>query len=452
MRVPLLAPDSALRRWLGAHPYTALTALVFLGLSVPFCLRRDSEFEAVYLSAARHLRQGGGLYGRGDGYLYPPFMAWAALPFTALPGRLLRPAWLLVNLVCLVLLVRLAWRLAGGGRLQGLPAAPAAGRRGEQAAALLGALGAFFYLENCLAHQQTDVVIGTLLLGGCLLLGRGRGLAAATCFGLAAAAKCTALLWAPYLVWRRRPAAGVWLVCVAVGANFLPDFANRAPSGRPRLAEFGQLYLRPLASSHYYLGTWGSDLVYNQSLAGAGQRWLTTTWAWGTADCHVANRPHPVSPAVLRAAVLGAEGILLLAVLAVCGAPFRRVEGGAHAAVSPQALECGVVLLLMLLFSPMSSKAHFGVMVLPGFCLACAAARSGSRLLWALVLAATALGVLANKDPLGERLYTLALWHGSVTWHALLLLGGCLLVLHRQRRTRASALPCPTAGVRGQAA
>jgi hypothetical protein len=87
--------------------------------------------------------------------------------------------------------------------------------------------------------------------------------------------------------------------------------------------------------------------------------------------------------------------------------------------------------MLMLLLSPMSSKAHFGVLVVPGFVLGRAALRSGSRFLWACFLVSVALALLSNKDPLGEKLYTLTLWYGTVTWQTLLLLIGCLAVCWR---------------------
>jgi hypothetical protein len=188
------------RNWLWTHPYTVATAVLFVGLAVPFLTIRGSEWKHVFVTAAEILRRGQDLYQPQNGFAYPAFMAWAALPFTFVPTPVERGAWLAVNLVCLAALVRWAWRLAGGGRLQG--AAPAA--RGEHLAAVLGFLCGAPYLCNCMNHQQTDIVIGALLLGGCLLLNRDRPMTAAVCFGLAAAMKCTALLWAPYLVWRRR--------------------------------------------------------------------------------------------------------------------------------------------------------------------------------------------------------------------------------------------------------
>src|SRR5207249_2663870 len=101
--------------------------------------------------------------------------------------------WYLINVVCVIGLVRWAWRVSGGGPLEG---AGAPDWR-EHLVFGIGLACAFRFVMDCLAHQQIDLVIGALLMGGCLALARSRGLLAATAFGLAAALKCTALLWAP---------------------------------------------------------------------------------------------------------------------------------------------------------------------------------------------------------------------------------------------------------------
>src|SRR3954462_6358319 len=93
------------------HPYTVLGFLILIPLAVSFCLRTDSEWEFVFVKAARNLWLGDDIYRRTDSYLYPPFMAWAPLPFLALPAGLVRPAWMLVNIGCLVLAIRGAWSL-----------------------------------------------------------------------------------------------------------------------------------------------------------------------------------------------------------------------------------------------------------------------------------------------------------------------------------------------------
>ena len=238
MTARALSFASLVGRWLAAHPYTSIGVVVLAALSVSFLHREDSEWEYVYVEAAQQLRHGLDIYRPDIGNSYPPFATLAALPFTYLSPHWQRCLWLGVNLGCLVFMLRGAWRLAGGGALQG--AAGAA--RGEHLAALVGGLCGIFYLQNCLAHQQTDVVLGALLIGGCLALSRERSLWAATCFGLAAAVKCTPLLWAPYLLWRRRPVAAVWLVAVAVGVNLLPDLVQSPATGHGWLAEYVNRY------------------------------------------------------------------------------------------------------------------------------------------------------------------------------------------------------------------
>jgi hypothetical protein len=434
MNRPPAGRRAATWAWLKAHPYSLAAAAVLLALAVPFCRRADSEWEEVYLPAARRLARGEALYRAEENYLYPPFMAWAALPFADLPPRTGRLAWLAVNLACGVFLVRGAWRLAGGGPLQGAVPAP----RTEHLAALLGGACGVCSLQNCLAHQQTDVAIGALLVGGCLLLARGRALAAVTCFGLAAACKCTPLLWLPYFLCRRRPGAAAWLACVALGANLLPDLLAGPPPGRPRLVDYADRFVLPLARSDRPPGTWGSELIYNQSLSGSCQRWLSTTWVWGAADCTLAPRPGAPAAGALRGVAYGTGLLLLLGAAWAAGRPLRRVGEAKEGEVGAQALECGMLLALALLLSPMSGKAHFGVLLVPGFCLARAALRGRDRLAGALLAAAVSLALLGNKDLLGNRLYTLSLWYGATTWEALLLLLGCGAVLSRHRRAAAA--------------
>jgi hypothetical protein len=412
--------------WMRIHPYTTAALAVLAALGVSFCLRRDSEWDKVYVRAADHLWRGQDIYRPQDAYLYPPFMALASLPFRSLPASVSRTAWLLINVACALALVRWAWRLPGGPPLEGRGRT----RFAEHCAAVLGVLCGLPYIENCLAHQQTDVVVGALLLGGCLLLARSRALGAAGCFGVAAAMKCTPLLFAPYLAWRGRRGAAALVVVVAVAVNLLPDLVHRSPSGRPWVVEYARRYLLRLTEAGHYVGTWGSDPMYNQSLAGAGHRWFLTRLTWTATDCFAVPRSRPPHPLVLRGVTYGAALLLLALAAWAGGRPGRRADG--PGGQSQIALECSAVLLLMLLLSPMSSKAHFGTLVLPGLCLARIAVMTRSRLLGGIVAGAVVLCLLSLKGPLGERLYSVSLWSGVVTWQTLLLLAGCLVGLRRQ--------------------
>src|SRR5262245_24628275 len=112
MEVPLSI--SVIRAWLRTHPYTLGLSVVLAILSARFLLTNDSEWEDVYINAALNLRAGADLYESKGGYVYPPFMAWAVTPLSYLSQTGAEAAWLIVNLVSLLIVLRGAWWLAGG--------------------------------------------------------------------------------------------------------------------------------------------------------------------------------------------------------------------------------------------------------------------------------------------------------------------------------------------------
>src|SRR5207302_1487825 len=179
------------------------------------------------------------------------------------------------------------------------------------------------YGLNGIAHQPTDIVFGALLLFGCWCLSRNRDLSAAGCFGVAAAMKCTALLWCLYLLWKRKWKAAVLLIVIAVGVNLLPNLGRAPERGGLWLGEWLTRYVRPLAVGDHYPGDWGSWIIYNQSLSGAGNRWLTTQWSWHGSEFEVIRRHEAPGPTVVKAIVYGMEIELLAGVAAIL---IRRLQ------------------------------------------------------------------------------------------------------------------------------
>lgn len=413
---------------LRAYPLSVLTALFLIGMAVPFLLRHESEWEDVYVRAARHLRAGESIYNANEGFVYPPFLAMLAIPFSLLPSPAGRLLYYLANAAAMLLLCRWAWRLAGGEPLKGVR--PVAWK--ERLAWMLGLCCGFRYVVDALAHQQPDLLIGALVLGGCVLL-HSRPLLAATCFGIAAATKCTPLLWCGYLLWRKQWWPAAWLVGVAVGVNLLPDLVHGPAEGGLWVVEWFRRYLLPMTGADYLPGRWYSEIVYNQSLAGAINRWFATDWTWADASFAVLNRPDSPSPAALKRLLHGIEFALLGVIVLI----FRRGAGNTPVATDrgrpPRAvLEYSVVLLLMLLLSPMSSKPHFCTVLLPAFCLARLMVYGRDRVLALLMLGAAAAGAAGIKGLWGGEMAALALWYGNVMWSALLLLAGCGYALARK--------------------
>ena len=59
-------------RWLRSHPYTVFAAIFLAGSAIPYCVRRQSDWEVVYVVAAHRLRAGEALYQPTHGFVYPP--------------------------------------------------------------------------------------------------------------------------------------------------------------------------------------------------------------------------------------------------------------------------------------------------------------------------------------------------------------------------------------------
>jgi hypothetical protein len=92
-----------------------ISAIEFLSIR----RKGETEFEWVYVRSARHLLAGHDIYDPGGppfrAFTYPPCMAVLAMPFASLPQVSERVLWYLVNVGCLVVLWRGAWKLSGGG-------------------------------------------------------------------------------------------------------------------------------------------------------------------------------------------------------------------------------------------------------------------------------------------------------------------------------------------------
>ncbi len=406
--------------WFLRYPYGFLLAILLLGLFFPF-LRKDaalSDWDNVYLRASTYMQAGETIYDPQRGYLYPPLQAFLAIPFTWVPQPVARVAWFLVSAVCLVFLMRWAWAVSGGGKLQlGAPI-----NKSEHVICLLGLLVGLRYCVDCIAHHQTDVVIGMLLMAGCLALLRSRVWLSATLLGMAAAFKCTPLLFCIYFVCRGKWLPAMWLGLVAVVLNLLPSLVFAPPEGLIWGEKWVQIFLLPMKNASHSPGTWGSLLVYNQSLSGLFNRWFCTTWAWESTGFRIIPREEGLSPNGLKLIAYGTE-LCLLALVSLLW--WKRPQRELTTAQPDRvALECSSVLILMLLLSPMSSKPHFCTLLLPGFCLARLVVTRKSWVLAAFLLAAFLAELASVKDLLGGELGQIGLWYGSVTWSAVCLLAG----------------------------
>lgn len=402
-----LAPRSG--RW---RQRSALIAgvIFFAAMSWSFVRRgAESEFNVCYLRAAERMQARKAIHrDEPVAYAYPPSMAMLVMPLSRLPAPAALGVWYLVNVIAVSVAAAGSWRLMGGPPITRL-AGP------WVAVFWLAVLLSFRFVSAPLENQQFDAVIAALVVAGCLCLRGQRPLAAALWLGAAAAMKCTPLLFAPYLVWRGRLKAACLMALAAVALNRLPDFVWPQANGQSYLGDWCGMYLAKVGRSAP--GVWDSDLVLNQSLSGLANR-----LAQAGLPLSIDRLPRgttalaPKTIAAIRWLTYGTS----LALLALTAWRFGRP--GASRSPLDVGAEAGAIVCLMLLLSPMSSKAHYVVLLLP--CMLFARAfieRRHAVLRWWLPLLLVT-GPLTSKGLTGKTLGDLTLAWGFPTWFAFMML------------------------------
>jgi hypothetical protein len=397
---------------------------ILLVLAIQSVIRQDSEWQDVYVAAARTLLSGKDLYAPGP-YLYPPFSALLAVPFVALPTLAVRLVWYGVNVAALGVLLYSAWCLAAGPRFRGAGSVPSR----DWYALALGALGCAPYWLNTLAHQQTDLVIAALLTAGCFVMIRDRIISGAVLIGLAAAFKGPPLLFVGYLVFRRRWLAACVTTVVALSANLLPDLIAHPADGTWLGRWVGRILLPTISAP---VGTWNADQynIFNQSLSGTLQRLATSTWSFDTGGLVFSARDIVIEPTTLKAIVYAL--MLAMLVLSIGAALFgERASPNVPVDGRPgrAAIEMTAMIVLVLLMSPMSGLSHFATLAAAMMCLSRMALveRHRPSLIAFGIALVSALAV--NKDLVGATAYDLVLWSGVTTASAIALWLACLLLL-----------------------
>jgi hypothetical protein len=418
-RSPEAARDNRIAVWVAR---ILLFDFVVL-LTLQYFTRGTGDWETVYLSAAKHLREHGDVLDLKNGYVYPPFGALFAAPFTYLPRSVGIAVWAALNALAAVVVLVGAWKLAGGRGLPGRVGSE--NRTADYAAFWLGGMLVVGFMLDTAANWQSDTIIAAILIGGCTLLARGRSIAAGAMFGLAAAFKCTPLLFAPYLLWKGRFLAAAVVVVAAIGLNLLPDLVYPPLDGKSRLLVWKERFLTPMAKTDRDPGEWASAVGFNHSLAGVNLR-LLAYQRTGVAEMPVVPKAERPSASDLKRLNLLCVAVLGLIALVA----FWRRSG--EIAPGPMfAAELGVVFTLMLMLSPMSSKPHFTPLLLAQLVVVRAGFANRDRLLIGLAVLIGLGGLCTGKDLVGRTVYEAMLWNGLLFALTLGLFLGCCRARYR---------------------
>ncbi len=400
------------RRW----PLLLLAAAVLL--YYPRFVKRPDGM-TLFPLAAQCMLQGQPLASCAPAFTYPPAFAFFMIPFTPLPMGLRNVLWYAVLCGATVLSFRLCERLT----LRDFPE-----RFGERELLLLRmltlVLGAKFVL-SVFENQAYDVLVFLLVLAGLDGLTRGKDLEAAAGFALAAALKATPLLVLPYLALRRRWRAAALCLGLYAGLSLLPDLVFAQKGGPPG---YFATWLRDIAGAVVARNAapqwWEGVNILNQSLR-------SLVFLLFSAAGSLAH-----FPTVLRV-VLGGYALLLVALLLRSG----RME-------NPVLLDGSLLVISMVMLSPMSSKSHFVVLLLPYMALSAhAIAEPRYRRIGAGVLVVSfALTTLTSRDVAGRALSDFFLSRGCIAIGTLVLLVFLGYVVVSRARAAGSPAPAPRVG------
>lgn len=436
LRAPA-APTRRRLRWCRDRSPLVAALVFFAAIFWPFVRKGDEgEWRRCFLRAAYRLEDCEIIHrpDEPNTYAYPPAMAMLAVPLAKLPFRWSLIAWYFVNVAAMLAAIVGAWRLTGGPKLSYL-ASP------WNCTFWLGLFLASRFLVAPLENQQFDVVITACLFAGCMALWRGHDTAAGIWLGAAAAMKCTPLLFVPYLLWRGKARSAALLMLAAVLLNRMPDFLWPRPDGGSYLGDWIGTFLIKVGRAPP--GVWDSDLILNQSLSGLINRLVQSGLPLSVSQLPsaLASLP-PETIAAIRLLVYGVSAALVT-MTAWCfgcpGKPAAIVDGGTKSPAWSNlqtGIEAASLASLMLLLSPMSSKAHYVVLVLP--CLLAARGIVERHLSWQCWLPPLfLLGPLTAKAVTGKAVGDLLLAWGFPTWFALLML---LAMCRLRRQVGGSAL------------
>jgi hypothetical protein len=411
---PVEAKSRPTFSWL---PYVLVMIPIAIGMSWPAWRRSTVEWTTVFVEAARRLLKAENIFW-ANRYVYPPFSAWAAIPFTWLSDKASRLAFYLLSLACLCLMTRLAWDLSGGRTDR----SSSKSAKAEHATFLLACAIAIKFALNALSHLQTDLVVDALLMLGLLALTQLRFIVAGICWGLSAAFKGPPLLMVVYLLWRKKFGAAIVMLAVAIGVNLLPNLVSTPAGGGLWLTQWINSYAKPFGRNDTP-GNWYNNIRNNQSIAGAVNRWIATTPTKDRAGVKATPRKPPPSPLMLKGVTMGANLAVFAFTLAALLIGSRKTAPP-HG-IARQVLECSMFFMLTLLLSPMTSRTHFGILILPAFCLCRDAIYSGDKFSWSLVILALIFSLSSFNIGSDKTFVEMSFWLGSVMFCALFFLIGC---------------------------
>jgi alpha-1,2-mannosyltransferase len=273
------------------------------------------------------------------------------------------------------------------------------------------------FAQAVFVYQAFDTLAFLIILLGLYALSFDRDRSGAVLLALATSIKATPLIFLPYLIFRRRfMAAGVFTVAL-VFFCFLPDLIIMAGGAKPHFfLDWVGVVASPAltpggsAGGQTFWDMWMGQNLNNQSFRGVVQR-LAAGTDWSA----------------------GGRWVLLalnLTLIAACTAMmFKSPRRNDHVAI-----DGAILLIATLALSPITSRYHFVLLILPYYLLVAAAIydRSLRRVLVPLLVVSFVLLTGTSNDLTGKTLAQIAFRYGFLIAGSMVLLGGLGMLLWRR--------------------
>jgi len=350
-------------------------------------------------------------------FTYPPAFAFLMIPFVFMPMWLRNIVWYVLSIAALYFGFRMSEHLVM--KTFRIRFEKDQLYRFRFLSVLFGLKFVFAVLEN----QAYDCLIFFLLVLGVYGLAEENDFLAASAIALAAAIKATPLLFFPYLLFRKKWKVFSFCMVFFLAISFLPDLFFSAEG---QSTYFGRWFQDTVAPSLFSSGNasslhfWEGENQLNQSL----RSFIYRLAARGEIASHFRE-------------VLYIIYALFLFLLSYLIFEFSKME-------LPYALDGSVLMIGMLMLSPMSSKSHFVVLILPYMVIWGYLFRSNRLNLKTpigfILMASFAFNSLTSRGIIGDRLSTILLLSGCVTIGTLLILAVLGLVIFELRRDRLGAV------------
>jgi hypothetical protein len=381
--------------------FAGLGLLAHVTISIARVGRKIGDYD-INREFGRRFLAGEPLYQGGQCFNYMPISALYWAPMALVPPRAGMALRYVTALICLLIAIRIFRNVN-------------ASARSPFTIIIVTLILAGHYLIRDFDDGGPNIILLAILLGGMSCIWRGRDSWGAIWLGLGIAVKITPGLFLPYLLWKRRWRAAAYTAVATVLWILLPAVWMGPASWWRHQQQWNQVALSVFQDSSDAGRDLNEQRVQNQALKPALMRYLVTYPPGHPLRLEEAGYVDFVNWPP-RTADRVASGILL-----AVGGIFCWWTRGKWQEPGARLAEMSGLLLLMLLFSPVTWLQHF-VFALPAIFWIVAEQHAAPRALrlWGIGLFA-ALALFMNRELLGRESYMLLLSYHTHTLCLLLL-------------------------------